>query len=587
MRKCQVGGQAVLEGVMMRGSKGTATAVRTPEGDIEVSFEKTIPYTKKNKILGLPFIRGFVTLIESLIVGLKSLNYSASFFDDTEPSKFEDWLNNKFGEKANNVIMTLTIMLSFVFAIILFVAIPTGITFLLKKLNLPDWSLSAIEGVISIGMLLGYMYLMGKVDDIERVFQYHGAEHKTIFCYENEDELTVENVRKYPRFHPRCGTNLLFLVAIVSIFIFSFTKWDSVAQRTAIRVAMLPVISGITYELIRWLGKSQGNFAKIIAAPGLQLQKLTTREPDDSQIEVAIASLRRAEGLKEPNKKFGELLNLGNETLKEVGIDTYILDTQLLLGKVLEKDKIWLITNKSEEVKKSDEIHFLNLLEKRKLKMPMQYILGTCEFMGLDFYVEEGVLIPRGDTEIIVEEVLNNIDEDAEINVCDLCCGSGAIGLSLANYRKNIIVDLVDIDDIPEKVTRKNIRELELSKRCGFIKSDLLSEVIKKGNKYDILVSNPPYIRTEVINTLMEDVKDYEPHLALDGGEDGLIFYRRIIDESLEVLKENGILAFEIGHDQGEDVKNLMIEKGYYDVKVIKDLAGLDRCVIGRVSLER
>ena len=347
-------------------------------------------------------------------------------------------------------------------------------------------------------------------------------EQNIIFCYENEDELTVENVRKYPRFHPRCGTNFLFLVAIVSIFIFSFTKWDSVAQRTAIRVAMLPVISGITYELIRWLGKSQGNFAKIIAAPGLQLQKLTTREPDDSQIEVAIASLRRAEGLKEPNKKVGEL-----------------------------------------------------------------FILGTCEFMGLDFYVEEGVLIPRGDTEIIVEEVLNNIDEDAEINVCDLCCGSGAIGLSLANYRKNIIVDLVDIDDIPEKVTRKNIRELELSKRCGFIKSDLLSEVIKKGNKYDILVSNPPYIRTEVINTLMEDVKDYEPHLALDGGEDGLIFYRRIIDESLEVLKENGILAFEIGHDQGEDVKNLMIEKGYYDVKVIKDLAGLDRCVIGRVSLER
>ena len=198
-------------------------------------------------------------------------------------------------------------------------------------------------------------------------------------------------------------------------------------------------------------------------------------------------------------------------------------------------------------------------------------------------------ILNNNDMQFIMDEIKENfsIDEDAEINVCDLCCGSGAIGLSLANYRKNIIVDLVDIDDIPEKVTRKNIRELELSKRCGFIKSDLLSEVIKKGNKYDILVSNPPYIRTEVINTLMEDVKDYEPHLALDGGKDGLIFYRRIIDESLEVLKENGILAFEIGHDQGEDVKNLMIEKGYYDVKVIKDLAGLDRCVIGRVSLER
>ena len=586
MRKCQVGGQAVLEGVMMRGAKGIATAVRTPKGNIEVSFDKTIPYTKRNKILGLPFIRGFVTLIESLVVGLKSLNYSASFFEEEEPSRFEQWLNNKFGEKANNVIITFTMMLSFLFAIVLFIAIPTGITFLLKRFNIPDWSLSAIEGLISISMLLGYMYLMGKVSDIERVFQYHGAEHKTIFCYENEDELTVENVRKYPRFHPRCGTNFLFLVAIVSVFVFSFTKWDSVLQRTVIRVLMLPVISGITYELIKWLGNSTGSLAKIIAAPGLKLQKLTTREPDDSQIEVAIASLRRAEGLKEPNKKVFELLNLGNETLKGANIDTYILDTQLLLGYVLKKDRIWLMTNKNEEVKKSDEIHFLNILNKRKEKMPMQYILGKCEFMGLDFFVEEGVLVPRGDTEIIVEEVLKNIDEDETLNLCDLCCGSGAIGLSLAKYRNNIKVDLVDIDDIPEKVTRKNIRELELSKRCSFIKSDLLSEIIKKENKYDILVSNPPYIRTEVINTLMEDVKNYEPHLALDGGEDGLIFYRRITDESLKVLKDKGLLAFEIGHDQGEEVKNLMLERGYYDVKVIKDLAGLDRCVIGRVNLE-
>lgn len=587
MRKCQVGGQAVLEGVMMRGSKGIAIAVRTLDGNIEVSFEKTIPYKKKNKIFRLPFIRGFITLIESLIIGIKSLNYSASFFDDSKPSKVEEWLNNKLGEKSKSLIIILTTMISFLFAIILFVAIPTLITFFLKKLNIPNWALSFIEGIISISMLLGYMYLIGKLEDIEKVFKYHGAEHKTIFCYENEEELTVENVRKYSRFHPRCGTNFLFLVAILSIFIFSFTKWDSVIYRVLIRVAMLPLISGITYELIKWLGKSQGNFAKIIAAPGLKLQNLTTREPDDSQLEVAIASLRRAEGLERQNKTVRELLSLGNETLKDVGIDTYILDTQLLLGKVLEKDKIWLITNNYKEVKEIEERIFLDLLEKRKLKMPMQYILQTCEFMGLDFYVEEGVLVPRGDTEIIVEEVLKNIEEDEKFKVCDLCCGSGAIGLSLASYRKNITVDLVDIDDIPKKVTGENIKRLALIDRCNFIKSDLLSEVIKSGKKYDILVSNPPYIKTEVINTLMEDVKDYEPHLALDGGEDGLIFYRRIIDESLYVLKENGILSFEIGHDQGEDVKNLMIEKGYQNVKVIKDLAGLDRCVIGRVNLER
>lgn len=282
-----------------------------------------------------------------------------------------------------------------------------------------------------------------------------------------------------------------------------------------------------------------------------------------------------------------EILIKYMEKLSDIS-DTPKLDTEILLQKALGNvDRLYIQLNLDKKLNNEELVNFNKMMEDRLNGRPIAYIVNNREFMGLDFYVEEGVLIPRGDTEIIVEEVLNNIDEDVEINVCDLCCGSGAIGLSLANYRKNIIVDLVDIDDIPEKVTRKNIRELELSKRCGFIKSDLLSEVIKKGNKYDILVSNPPYIRTEVINTLMEDVKDYEPHLALDGGEDGLIFYRRIIDESLEVLKENGILAFEIGHDQGEDVKNLMIEKGYYDVKVIKDLAGLDRCVIGRVSLER
>ena len=582
MRKCQVGGQAVLEGVMMRGSKGTATAVRTPEGDIEVSFEKTIPYTKKNKILGLPFIRGFVTLIESLIVGLKSLNYSASFFDDTEPSKFEDWLNNKFGEKANNVIITLTIMLSFVFAIILFVAIPTGITFLLKKLNLPDWSLSAIEGIISIGMLLGYMYLMGKVDDIERVFQYHGAEHKTIFCYEADEKLTVENVRKFGRLHPRCGTNFLFLTMLVSVILFSLTGWGGFWQRLILRIVLMPIVAGITYEIIKWLGRTESKLGKIIAYPGLKLQELTTKEPDDAQLEVAIESLKAAEGI-EYKKKIGELLIDGNKILKEANIDTYILDTQLLLGKVLGKDKLHLITNKEEEVSKFKEREFYSLIEKRKNKMPISYILKTTEFMGLDLHVEEGVLIPRGDTEILVEETLKFMDEDKEYEVCDLCCGSGAIGISIAHFRENTKVDLIDYYDVPEKVTKRNIVKQKLSNRAKFIKSDLLNEVINQQKKYDILVSNPPYIKEEVIDTLMEDVKDYEPHTALSGGNDGLDFYRRIVDDSDKILKENGILAFEIGHDQGEEVSNLMIEKGYKNVRVVKDLAGLDRVVIGNI----
>ena len=297
---------------------------------------------------------------------------------------------------------------------------------------------------------------------------------------------------------------------------------------------------------------------------------------------MAIESLKAAEGI-EYKKKIGELLIDGNKILKEANIDTYILDTQLLLGKVLGKDKLHLITNKEEEVSKFKEREFYSLIEKRKNKMPISYILKTTEFMGLDLHVEEGVLIPRGDTEILVEETLKFMDEDKEYEVCDLCCGSGAIGISIAHFRENTKVDLIDYYDVPEKVTKRNIVKQKLSNRAKFIKSDLLNEVINQQKKYDILVSNPPYIKEEVIDTLMEDVKDYEPHTALSGGNDGLDFYRRIVDDSDKILKENGILAFEIGHDQGEEVSNLMIEKGYKNVRVVKDLAGLDRVVIGNI----
>lgn len=320
--------------------------------------------------------------------------------------------------------------------------------------------------------------------------------------------------------------------------------------------------------------------AKIIAYPGLQLQKLTTREPEGDQIEVAIASLMKAEGIKQ-KKTIGELLNIGTKTLNEVNIDTSRLDSQLLLGKVLNKDKLYLITNNDKEVEESDTKEYLKLIEKRKNKMPIRYILGECDFMGLDFHVEEGVLIPRSDTEVLVEEVLNRIGEDESLMVCDLCSGSGAIGIALAHYRNNIKVDAIDYYDIPEKVTKMNIIKNNLQDRINFIKSDLLKEAIKLEKVYDIIVSNPPYIKEEEIGKLMSDVKDYEPHTALSGGEDGLIFYRRIVEESRKVLKENGILSFEIGYDQGEDVKKLMESNGYEEVKVIRDLAGLDRVVIG------
>ena len=584
MKKCDVGGQAIIEGVMMRGSKGLATAIRTPSGKIEVNVKKTKPITKKYKFLNIPIIRGAVVLIDSLIVGIKTLNYSASFFEeDEEESKFDIWLKEKLGDKgANDLLVTFTMMISLLVAAGLFLGIPTAIASLFKNTGISSVALNLIEAIIRIAILIAYMFLISKLDDIYRVFQYHGAEHKTIFCYEADEKLTVENVRKFGRLHPRCGTNFLFLTMLVSVILFSLTGWGGFWQRLILRIVLMPIVAGITYELIKWLGRTESKVGKIIAYPGLKLQELTTKEPDDEQLEVAIKSLMAAEGI-EYKKTIGELLIDGNKILKEANIDTYILDTQLLLGKVLGKDKLHLITNKEEEVSKFKEREFYSLIEKRKNKMPISYILKTTEFMGLDLHVEEGVLIPRGDTEILVEETLKFMDEDKEYEVCDLCCGSGAIGISIAHFRENTKVDLIDYYDVPEKVTKRNIVKQKLSNRAKFIKSDLLNEVINQQKKYDILVSNPPYIKEEVIDTLMEDVKDYEPHTALSGGNDGLDFYRRIVDDSDKILKENGILAFEIGHDQGEEVSNLMIEKGYKNVRVVKDLAGLDRVVIGNI----
>ena len=298
-----VGGQAVIEGVMMRGSKGIATAVRLPDGSISVDFKDTLPLTKKYKVLGLPIIRGFVSLVDSMIVGVKTLNYSASFFEDEEeePTGFDKWFSNVFKDKSTDVLLGISLMVSVVFSVLLFFILPTFVAnFFNKAFSLNKVLLNIIEGVIRVLIFIGYIYFIGKMKDIQRVFQYHGAEHKTIFCYENDVELTPENAAKFGRLHPRCGTNFMFLVMIVSIILFSFTPWASLLQRTIYRIVLLPVISGVTYELIRWMGKSDSRLSKILSYPGLMLQKITTSEPDLSQLEVAIKSLKVAEGIDDP-----------------------------------------------------------------------------------------------------------------------------------------------------------------------------------------------------------------------------------------------------------------------------------------------
>jgi len=298
-KKVTVGGQAVIEGVMMRGSIGVATAVRTSSGEIVIDKNESIPYTKKYRVFSFPIIRGFVSLLDSLIVGIKTLNYSASFFEEEgDKSKFDQWFDDKFKDKSSDILAGISLILSLGFSILLFFMLPTyAANFFKKAFTVNTVLLNIIEGIIRVILFLTYIYLIGKMEDIKRVYEYHGAEHKTIFCYENKVELTPENAKKFGRLHPRCGTNFLFLVMIVSIILFSFTGWNSLWQRLAYRIILLPIVSGVTYELIRWMGKSKSRLSYILAYPGLMLQKLTTKEPDLEQLEVAIAALKAAEGL--------------------------------------------------------------------------------------------------------------------------------------------------------------------------------------------------------------------------------------------------------------------------------------------------
>lgn len=287
--KTSVGGQALLEGIMMKGPFKSAMAVRKPDGDIDVSVWDTKKLTGIRKI---PFIRGTFNFIDTLIQGYDCLMKSAEISgQEEEPDKFELWLNKVFGKAAGAIFSTIVTVVAAALAIGLFFGLPAVIAGFAGKYIENTVALSAIEGVIKIGLFFAYIIGVSKIEDIHRTFMYHGAEHKTIFCYEQGLELTVENVRKQKRFHPRCGTSFMLIVLIVSILVSSVITWENVFVRVVLKLLMLPVVVGISYEIIKFAGRHDNLLTRIISAPGLWFQNFTTQEPDDSMIEVAIAAV--------------------------------------------------------------------------------------------------------------------------------------------------------------------------------------------------------------------------------------------------------------------------------------------------------
>lgn len=290
MKSSNIGGQAVLEGVMMKNGDQYAVAVRKPDGEIALQKEVYDGIVKWKKLTKIPFVRGIFSFVDSLVLGMKTLSYSASFFEEEEEEELTEKEAAK-KEKQENLIMGITMACSVVIAIAIFMVLPYLLSNLLKPFVPGRFARTVIEGIVRIVLFIVYILLISKMKDIQRVFMYHGAEHKCINCIEHGMDLTVENVRKSSKQHKRCGTSFLFFVLFVSIIVCFFITTESPVLRVLLRIALLPVIAGISYEIIRLAGNTEHPVVELLSKPGLALQNLTTKEPDDDMIEVAICSV--------------------------------------------------------------------------------------------------------------------------------------------------------------------------------------------------------------------------------------------------------------------------------------------------------
>ncbi len=576
-----------------------ATAVRDPEGRIQIESERLSSPEKTNKFLRLPFVRGVVNFIHSLVDGNRVLMRSAevAFPDDEEPTKGEKLLNEKHGIDINSIITTVSTALGVALALLIFVALPQWLTgFLPFDKTSTGWDglwFNLCEGGIRLVIFILYILAISLIPSLKRVFMCHGAEHKTITCYEEGKELTVENVRGCARVHDRCGTTFLFIVMMVSIVVFSLVNiaiagWlytgnsavDGIL-RFVVKVLMLPIVAGVSYEVLKLLAKTQNKFFLIFKFPGLLMQRLTTCEPEDGMIECAIAAFTTVLAMDEdptiPEKRFvtaDKLSSLLKDTKKrfaDSGIEEEEAEWIFALTLNIPKSAI----NTEERLLKVAQVkEILAIVDERLTGRPLWYIIGDTDFCGYTIKVDERVLIPRPETEELVMMAVAAAEEGQ--NVLDLCTGSGAIAIAaykeLEKAGRKVRMTAIDVSEDALELARENAERNQAE--INFVCSDLFTRIRER---FDLIISNPPYIPSSEIETLQKEVKDFEPHLALDGGADGLEIYRKIAAEAPKYLTRGGALLMEVGAGQAEEVVKLF--KGNSYSMIIKDFNGVDRYV--------
>ncbi len=596
-----IGGQAVMEGVMMRGRTSMATAVRDPQGEIQIETERLTPPEKRSKFLRFPFVRGVVNFVQSLIDGNRILMRSADVAmpeEDEQPSKAEKWLQEKHGINLGSILNGFATVLGVVLAVLIFVALPQYLTGFLPfdktSTGLDGLWFNLIEGGVRLLIFIAYILLISLIPSLKRVFMYHGAEHKTISCYESGKELTVENVRTCTRVHDRCGTTFLFLVMIVSILVFSvanvivgrwlYTDSDKLngVIRFVFKLLLLPVVAGVSYEILRLLSKTKSPLVYPLKAPGLLLQRLTTCEPDDSMIECAITAFETVlamdadesipERIFPTTGKLSALLKHTKKRFASKGIEED--EAEWIFAITLEIPKSSVATEE-RVVKAAQAKEILRIADERLTGRPLWYIIGDTDFCGYKIKVDERVLIPRPETEELAMMAVASVEEEGQ-SVLDLCTGSGAIAIAVAKETekrgKKAKVTALDISAEALTLAKENAEANGAD--VLFLQSDLFTRL---RGRFDVIVSNPPYIPSAEIDKLQREVKDYEPRLALDGGEDGMDIYRKIAADASKYLNRGGMLIMEVGIGEAEKVARLF--KGSAYSMIVKDFNGIDRYV--------
>lgn len=590
VRRTYIGGQAVLEGVMMKGRTSMATAVRTESGEITVEAKRIKDASKRGVFFRLPFVRGVVNLVTQLFMGVGVLMRSAEVFGDyAEPTKFDKWVGEKFKINPMHILTAVSLVLGLALAVGLFVFLPnflTGLIFEIPGTNDHPALLSLCEAAIMLVIFIGYILSITLMKDIRRVFMYHGAEHKVISCYEHGLDLTVENARQMRTEHSRCGTTFIFFVVAVSIIVFALVNWlldalgwtgfSSVVNaliRLAVKLLFLPVVAGISYEILKFLARSDCLLFRVLRAPGMLMQKLTTKQPTDDMLEVSLTAFKKVlemdadETVPESAFEFTVSVKTVRERLKEIAPSADGSDIDWILVEVTGKQRSELASLKS--VTKEQFEAARAVAEKMKDGAPLQYALGSTEFFGIRLGVDPAVLIPRPETEELAEKVIEEVRSRGGGRVLDLCTGSGAIAIAVAK-NSPAEVTATDVSEAACTVARANAAGADASVKV--LAGDMFAPVAEE--KFDVIVSNPPYIPHGDIVGLQDKVKKFEPLAALDGGEDGLDFYRTIAREGAERLTEGGVIFLEFGEGQADAVKELFAA---FDTEVYRDMQGKER----------